>query len=65
MYVYKTSLRKTDPREIRREFESQIMLKRWAKPEEIALGILYLASEESSYVTGTELVIDGGMTAAR
>ncbi|MFA5362944.1 MAG: SDR family NAD(P)-dependent oxidoreductase [Candidatus Omnitrophota bacterium] len=38
-------------------------LKRMAKPEEIASGILYLASEESTYVTGTELVIDGGYSA--
>ena len=33
-------------------------------PEDIASGILYLASDESSFVTGSELVIDGGMTAA-
>jgi len=32
-------------------------------PEDIAEGVLYLASEESRYVTGTELVIDGGMFA--
>jgi NAD(P)-dependent dehydrogenase (short-subunit alcohol dehydrogenase family) len=36
---------------------------RVGRPEEIAQGILYLASDESSFVTGAELVIDGGYTA--
>lgn len=31
------------------------------KPEDVAYGILYLASQEARYVTGTELVIDGGL----
>jgi len=38
-------------------------LGRFGKPIDIALGCLYLASDESSWVTGTELVIDGGVTA--
>jgi cyclopentanol dehydrogenase len=38
-------------------------LGRFGKPIDIALGCLYLASDEASWVTGSELVIDGGMTA--
>jgi cyclopentanol dehydrogenase len=38
-------------------------LGRFAEPIEIAMGVLYLASDESGYVTGSELVIDGGKTA--
>jgi NAD(P)-dependent dehydrogenase (short-subunit alcohol dehydrogenase family) len=42
---------------------SRIPLGRYGEPEEVAYGVLYLASEESSFVTGSELVIDGGWTA--
>jgi 3alpha(or 20beta)-hydroxysteroid dehydrogenase len=38
-------------------------LKRMAQPKELAYGCLFLASDESSFVTGTELVIDGGYLA--
>ena len=35
------------------------------QPEDVAYGALYLASDESSFVTGSDLVIDGGATAGR
>lgn len=40
-----------------------VLIKRWGRPEEIAAGVLYLASDEASYVTGATLVIDGGFIA--
>ena len=38
-------------------------LRRIGQPVEVAYGVLFLASDEASFVTGTELVIDGGFTA--
>ena len=42
---------------------SRVPMGRLGTPEEIAYGVLYLASDEASFVTGSELVIDGGRTA--
>jgi NAD(P)-dependent dehydrogenase (short-subunit alcohol dehydrogenase family) len=36
---------------------------RRGKPEDVAYGVLFLATDESSFMTGSELVIDGGFTA--
>lgn len=43
------------------QFASQIPMGRRGKPEEIADAVAFLASDESSYVTGVDLAVDGGM----
>ena len=47
----------------REDFLQRTPLGRIGTPEDIAYGVLYLVSDESSFVTGSELVIDGGRTA--
>ena len=42
---------------------AEVPLGRFGRVEDVAYGVLFLASDESSYVTGAELVIDGGVTA--
>ena len=54
--------RRSDP-ELLAQSLSHIPLGRIGDPEDIALGVLYLASDESSFITGSELVIDGGFSA--
>jgi NAD(P)-dependent dehydrogenase (short-subunit alcohol dehydrogenase family) len=49
-------------RQTKEWLQNQTLVKRMAEPEEIAEAVLYLSSDVSSFVVGTELVIDGGMT---
>ncbi len=57
-----TQARRGDPGNYERMI-SRIPMGRYGEPEEIANGVLYLASDESRWVTGSELVLDGGWTA--
>lgn len=52
-----------NPAEMRRGLEERQAMNRLGKPIEIARAILFLASDESSFCTGTTLVADGGWTA--
>jgi len=50
------------PKEAWEPLVSMVPMKRFGKPKEIAYGTVFLASDESSFMTGTDLVIDGGYT---
>lgn len=52
-----------DPAAARAEMERTYPIKRLAQPREVAYAIRFLASPESSYVTGTHLLVDGGLVA--
>jgi 3alpha(or 20beta)-hydroxysteroid dehydrogenase len=58
-----TPMTETEPEEMVAANIERTPLGRGGQPEEVASGVLYLASDEASYVTGVELPIDGGYTA--
>lgn len=49
------------PQEQVKEYKKQVPMKRFGKVEEVANAVLFLASEEASYITGTTLDISGGL----
>lgn len=49
-----------DLRDRKARIAGQVPLRRFEQPDEIAAAVLCLASDESRYVVGTELVVDGG-----
>jgi 3-oxoacyl-[acyl-carrier protein] reductase len=49
------------PDETRNSYVAQVPLKRFGKPEEVAACVLFLASKEASYVTGSTLEVTGGL----
>ena len=49
--------------EMEKEMEEMVALKRIGQPEEVATALLFFASNDSSYVVGTELYVDGGLAA--
>lgn len=57
--------KRADPAAARKKMVDYAPLKRIGSPEEIAYAVLYLASHEARFITGTTLSIDGGTTAGR
>ncbi|MFM8568529.1 MAG: SDR family oxidoreductase [Candidatus Kapaibacterium sp.] len=48
--------------EVETDMIGEVPMKRFARPEEVAGGVVFLASEQASYITGINLTIDGGRT---
>jgi len=61
-FYSKIGLNKAQLSEVAAGLQEQIGLKRFGEPLELARTALFLASDDSSYTTGTEMVVDGGLT---
>ncbi len=54
-----------DPVGARQDLVNRMPLRRMGRPEDVAAGILFLASKDAEYISGTELTIDGAVTATQ
>ena len=53
---------KKNPKKIKKMIKNKVPLGRFGKPEEIANLVAFLLSSKTSFMTGAEIVIDGGQT---
>ena len=61
-HINKATAAGKDIEKLKTERQTTSLLGRWASPEEIAAPILWLASDEASFITGTSLMVDGGLS---
>lgn len=61
-HVNKAKAAGKDVAKLKRERDDTSLLGRWAAPDEIAYPILWLASDEASFITGTHLMVDAGLS---
>lgn len=61
-HINKATAAGKDIEKLKTERQTTSILGRWASPEEIAAPILWLASDEASFITGTSLMVDGGLS---
>ena len=61
-HINKATAAGKDIEKLTTERQTTSLLGRWASPEEIAAPILWLASDEASFITGTSLMVDGGLS---
>ena len=58
----KLGLSDADMKNVAESIQNQLPVKRFGQPSEIANAVLFLASDESAFTVGSELVVDGGLS---